>query len=77
MSPYEKCMRALVWQATHVVRLAATNADEVRVKRKQYASRLQLAELRDQLAKMDLRRREIESWLEDFDDDLEDDEALQ
>jgi len=74
MRHYTHCLRALVWQATHVIRLSSQMADEVRVRNNRYPTRVELAELRDQLAKMALRREEIESWLDSFDDDFRDEE---
>lgn len=73
---YQHCLHALIWQATHVIRLSAQMADSTRVRQQRFPTRIELAELRDQLAKMELRRREIEEWLDSFDADFEDEDDL-
>lgn len=64
-------MAALCWQSAHVARLAASIGENAQLRGRQ-PTWSALAELRDQLAKMDLRREEIERWLDSY--DVEDDD---
>lgn len=75
MSEYELTLMSLFWQARNVMRTTTKWLDYYRKEcRREVMSRRELATLRDELAKMDLMRRRIESWLEDFDEDFEEDE---
>lgn len=56
---------ALCWQGAHVIRMAAALGENAQL-RSRVPTWLSVAELRDQLAKMDIQRRRIERWLDDL-----------